>query len=192
MERIFRGLAGFALVCVALTFLLGLSLRSGDIRNPDDLAARQWASVHRLAGISACLAVLLIDSIVVTYFIGTSRWAKEVCETYALDRALIDESARLKRVSFPWALMNMLTAGAIVVLGGASDPSATTRLAQPAPLTWSQLHLLSAGCGMLVIGWGFWRQWQHVADNHALIETIVEQVRKVRVERGWDSGTSAT
>ena len=43
------------------------------------------ATIHRLTGMAAALGVVFVESVVVTYFIGTSRWCKEVSETYQLD-----------------------------------------------------------------------------------------------------------
>ena len=83
MSRIFTILAWVAILMVAANLILGLSL--GDLRELDPTVLR-WATVHRLAGVAAGLAVVLVNSIVVTYFIGTSRWVKEVTETYRLDR----------------------------------------------------------------------------------------------------------
>ena len=36
-------------------------------------------------------SVVLVESVVVTYFIGTSRWCKEVVETYRLDPAAVQD-----------------------------------------------------------------------------------------------------
>jgi hypothetical protein len=47
---------------------------------------------HFLTGLMAALAVVLVESVVVTYFIGTSRWCKEVVETYNLNTAAVEES----------------------------------------------------------------------------------------------------
>ena len=59
-------------------------------------------------GLGSALVVVFVNSIVVTYFIGTSRWCKEVVETYSLDRGLLRRSVILKRRTFPWAVMAML------------------------------------------------------------------------------------
>ena len=54
-----------------------------------------------LTGTSAALAVVFVHSIAVTYFIGTSRWCKEVTETYQLDAssAANEHSAETQDVS---------------------------------------------------------------------------------------------
>ena len=89
MNKIFRVLAAFAVTFVVATLLLGLSLRGYDIRDAQDSAGQRWATVHRLSGVAAALAVVLVNSIVVTYFVGTSRWCKEVAETYQLSPTFI-------------------------------------------------------------------------------------------------------
>src|SRR5262245_53532612 len=45
---------------------------------------RQAMTLHMLLGCAAALVTLLVNSITITYFIGTSRWCKEVCETYGI------------------------------------------------------------------------------------------------------------
>ncbi len=105
MIRIFTTLAMFSLVMMIAALVLGLYL--GDIHGVHDPNTLRSAMVHRLLGMGAALAVVLVDSIVITYFIGTSRWCKEVVETYQLDEGLISRSVGLKRKSFPWSLLSI-------------------------------------------------------------------------------------
>ena len=104
------------------------------------------ATVHRLTGIAAALGVVFVESVVVTYFIGTSRWCKEVAETYRLDAAPVRESNRLKRRAFAVALVGMLTVVGVIALGAAADP-ATGR---PNTQAWTNFHLV--GCARRVRG----------------------------------------
>ena len=46
---------------------------------------------HMLLGIGAALMTLLVCSVSITYFVGTSRWFKEVVETYRLDRRYVPQ-----------------------------------------------------------------------------------------------------
>src|SRR3989337_2072811 len=102
---------------MAAALILGLSV--GDLYHDRSADTLRWATVHRLTGVAAALVVVLVNSIVVTYFIGTSRWCKEVSETYGLDRALVHRGTQLKRRTFPWAVMGMLTVVGLIALGGA-------------------------------------------------------------------------
>ncbi len=178
--RIFTTLALFALLMMAAALLLGLYL--GDIhgvRNPEVL---NLATVHRLLGISAALVVVLVDSIVVTYFIGTSRWCKEVVETYELDLQLLRRSVALKRSTFPWAFLSMMTVVAVGALGAAADPS-TLRAGTE---NWVTIHLIGALIGWALIALSFYIQGQRIAAHHAVIEEIVAEVRRIRMERGLE------
>src|SRR5215831_2165281 len=120
MVRIFTTLALLSLLAMIAALCIGLYL--GDIHGVNDPDTLRWAMVHRLLGVAAALAVVLVDSIVVTYFIGTNRWCKEVVETYQLHPELIDRSVALKRRTFPWALVSMLVVVGVGTLGAAADP----------------------------------------------------------------------
>src|SRR3954465_11561386 len=124
MSRIFLTLASLSMILVMTALVLGLTMGDLDPQTatPETL---HWATFHRLTGVAAALAVVFVECIVITYFIGTSRWCKEVVDTYQLDRSNIAESNRLKRRTFPWALIGILTVVGIIALGGAADPGAT-------------------------------------------------------------------
>ena len=119
MERVYSLAAMFAVALMVATAGLGLWL--GDLHGQIDPAVLRWGTVHRLSGVLAALMVVLVNSISVTYFIGTGRWCREVVETYALAPALIERSRRIKRAAFPASLLGMLAVVAIVALGGAAD-----------------------------------------------------------------------
>ena len=94
--------------------------------------------VHRMFGIASALVVVLVNSIAVTYFVGTSRWCREVVETYHLDAELVRRSAVLKRRAFPWAVAAMLVIVGVSALGAAADPA--TR--HPWTANWVYPHLV--------------------------------------------------
>ncbi len=165
---------------MAATLILGLSV--GDLYHDRSADTLRWATVHRLTGIAAALLVVLVNSIVVTYFIGTSRWCKEVCETYGLDRSLVARGNQLKRRTFPWAVMGMLTVVGVIALGGAADP-ATGR---PGTDWWATPHMLGAFVGILLVAWSFWIEWQYIAANQAVIAGVMTEVRRIRLERGLE------
>jgi hypothetical protein len=146
-----------------------------------------WASLHRLSGVFAALAVVFVESIVVTYFIGTSRWCKEVVETYGLSRAPVEESARLKRKTFPWALGGMLAVVVVISLGGAADPSSRGTNSQ----AWADWHLAGAIIGIAFIGYTYVAAWKNVVANQAIIERLVGEVQRIRLERGLDAGPAS-
>lgn len=150
----------------------------------DELDAPQSrARTHILIGILASLVGVLVNSVSVTYFIGTSRWCKEVVETYQLDPVFIQASARLKRRCFPCALGGMLLLLMIVALGAASDPG-TLRASTGA---WVLPHFTAALGGTALLAGLFSLQYSFISQNTQLVEQVLETVRKIRKERGMDT-----
>jgi len=141
------------------------------------------ARVHMYSGILAALVGLLVNSISVTYFIGTSRWCKEVVDTYRLSADLSASSTRLKRRSFPFALLGMLTILGISALGAASDPG-TLRMTTS---SWVIPHYAAAVGGIGLLAVLFWLQSGLIHANTLVVEQILERVREIRREKGLEA-----
>jgi hypothetical protein len=178
LTRIFTTLASFAILMLLVTLVLGLYV--GDLHQRHTQSISDVAMVHRLFGIATALVVVLVNSIVMTYFIGTSRWCREVVETYQLDTKLIVRSTLLKRRAFPWASAAMLVVIGISALGAAADP-ATQRAGTG---HWVTPHLIAAMAGLAFIAWAFFRQGQRIAEHHQVITEILAQVATIRKEKG--------
>jgi hypothetical protein len=185
MTRIFTSLALLSLGLFLAAGVLGLAI--GDLYDQADLdafkAAVKTRGVHMLTGVAAALAVVFVHSIVITYFVGTSRWCKEVTETYLLDSSALVRSNQLKRRTFPWCVLGMLTVVGVVALGAASDPG--TGRADAASMV--SFHLGAAYGGLALVGWTFLRAWLNVQENQVVIQDILDDVRKIREERGLES-----
>lgn len=132
--------------------------------------------IHVWLGIIAVLVNLLVNSISITYFIGTSRWCTEVVDAYELDPDLADQSRRLKRRSFPWAFLGILLTLGIASLGAAADPYASTA----SPSTWVSAHWMLAIGGTVVIAVAFLSQVMAVSANYQVINTILVHVEERR------------
>jgi hypothetical protein len=187
MTRIFLSLASLSLILLVIAMMLGLTMGDLYARPAPDPETLHWATMHRLTGIAAALAVVFVESVVVTYFIGTSRWCKEVVETYQLDRAAIVRSNMLKRRTFPWALIGMLAVVGIIALGGAADPATLQRNTRD----WADWHLMGAFLGIALIVWTYVVAWNNIVANHAIIEQVVTEVSRVRAERGLSDGQNS-
>jgi len=191
VNRIFFPLALLAVAAVVGVMALGLYLHQFDVRDARDADAQRLATVHRLSGIAAGLVVLLVESVVVTYFIGTSRWCKEVSETYRLDPSFVARSNRLKRKTFPHAVAGMLTVVTIVALGGAADPAVDL---PPPPLqnliglgiSWADVHLFGAVAGLALIVFGFYVMANNLLANLDVINAVMTEVKRIRTERGLE------
>jgi hypothetical protein len=181
MTRIFPTLASLSLMLMAVAMDFGFNI--GDLyADPPDASTFLWRGRHMLAGLAAALAVVLVESIAVTYFIGTSRWVKEVTETYRLPPADLAEGTRLKRRTFPWCVLGMLTVIAVSALGAASDPG-TGRLNTASMAGW---HQAAALAGLCVVAWAYYQAWLNIAANQDVIARIVAEVQRIRAERGLD------
>ncbi|MCE9545481.1 MAG: hypothetical protein K8T25_08180, partial [Planctomycetia bacterium] len=206
MSRIFFSLSILALAMMSATIIVGLRL--GDLKASlverahlmDQVAketatpaARQrlveldslwtWRGVHMLLGVGTALAIILVNSIAVTYFIGTGRWCREVVEAYALDPALNAQSQRIKRRSFPWAVLGMTAAIGVSALGAAADPG-TLRLNTE---KWVTPHLIASFAGLTLIAVAFFLQWLNILENHLVIDAVVAEVGRIRRERGLEA-----
>jgi len=181
MTRILFTLAFLSLILLVTALTVGLSM--GDLYAPrpteETLA---WATTHRLTGVAAALAVVFVESVIITYFIGTSRWCREVVETYRLNSNAVQASNRLKRRTFPWSLLGMLAVVGIIALGGAADP-ATGR---PNTQAWTDWHLVGAIVGIFLVAWTYLVAWNNIVANQAIIQSLVSEVQRIRLERGLD------
>ena len=180
MTKMFSRAAWFAVALMVATAGLGLWL--GDLHGVTDPARLRWGTVHRLSGVFSALVVVLVNSLTVTYFVGTGRWCKEVAEAYGLDAAFIDRSRRLKRSAFPLALAGMLAVVGIVALGGAADPATGRR----GSADWVTPHLLGAITLAAVIAGLFQAQVPVIRRPQELIEEMMVHVRRERIARGLE------
>ncbi len=156
---------------------------SGTLSSEQWESTEYWTRIHRMVGILAALTVVLVCSIVVTYFIGTSRWCKEVAETYHLPAEVVESSAAVKRRAFPWSLAGMAWSVGIVALGAAADPG-TGRENTGA---WVTPHLVFALLGILGLAWAFFQLHERIAQQQEVIARVLAQVKEIREARGLDT-----
>ncbi len=135
---------------------------------------------HFQLGLASALAVVLINSLSVTYLIGTSRWVKEVCDAYGLDNEYVARSTKLKRATFPWSIMGVFSILAIVAFGAAADPGTL----RPTTANWVTPHMIVAMLGSCVILIAILLQATNLHQNSQVIAEVVADVRKERQSRG--------
>jgi hypothetical protein len=134
-------------------------------------------TIHMLLGAGSAMMAILVNCITITYFVGTSRWCKEVCETYRLPPDLAERSTTLKRSTFPWAVMGTLSVIAVVALGAAADPSGANFIRSE---HFVLPHYVGAMIMLLVVAFSFWIQIGRIAANYAVIEEILAEVQRIR------------
>lgn len=134
---------------------------------------------HFWLGILAALINLLVNSISITYFIGTNRWCREVVEAFNLDEQLAQRSHQLKRNAFPPALIGALFVIAISGLGAAADPSGSNQN----PADWVVYHWVLAMLGVVAVAACFAAQALAIGKNYELINEILREAEAERERR---------
>ncbi len=142
-------------------------------------AQRSGFWIHIWIGMSAALVTLLINSISVTYFIGTNRWCREVVDAFSLDQELATKSQRLKKRAFPWSLLAIVLILFIAGLGAASDPVTLN----PDAADWVPYHWGLAMLGIVVISGCLLGQVGLISKNYKLINEIMEAAEAERERR---------
>ena len=174
VSRIFTTLAILTVAFLTGTMILGLSI--GDLYDGTGDAHR-LKSVHFLCGVACSLVVLLVNSISITYFVGTSRWSKEVTAAYSFDDQYVRRCTHLKRRSFPLAVTSMLVMVGIVGLGAAADPA--THL--PETAWWAMPHMFGAMLGTAWIALSFKLQFDLIRKNFCVIAEVMQQVESKQI-----------
>ena len=145
-----------------------------------ELRRVQWHTRnHMLLGVLAAVVTALVQCVGVTYFIGTGRWFKEVVEAYSLDTEIVADSSRIKRSSFPFAMLGIATVLAIAALGAASDPGTLRENTDK----WVTPHYTAAIIGLCVIAIALYRQARAIQQNQQLIDDVMQRVHDARVAR---------
>lgn len=184
MTRILIGLAGLNTLILLFTFGIGLASEGRANVTPDVAltAAQQHFTLHLVGGLSAALLTLLLHSLVFTYFIGTGRWVHEVVKAYGLPGSMWDRTRALKIQALPYVLGGIFLVFLAATMGAATDVGSLDR----------NYHLVAASLAVLFNAWSYLREYQVVAANGEIISEIMDNVNRMRRERGLDQAAVET
>jgi hypothetical protein len=118
------------------------------------------------------MAVLLVHSIVFTYFLGTGKWVKEVVRVYGLPQWVEAQAVRNKRRAFPFELLGMTLVGITAWLGAAAD---TRRDFDP---LW---HLGLAGLALTFNLGAFVIEYAAIVAQARLLLEVKDQADRLRL-----------
>lgn len=179
MNRIFLVLATVSNLLLALT--LGLGWRIDDPRSLDPATA-DAVGLHFLIALGTCLLVLLVHAVALTYFMGTGRWIEETSAAYHLGDEPRRRNIALKYRVIPGIIGCFLLVVATGALGAAADPASRSQLASA-----SSLHF-GLACTLLTVNLLVsWVQYRSIVANGQIVNAIVDEVRRIRRERGLDA-----
>lgn len=181
MTRIFATLSVLGNLGLVLVFWLGWKVGDDSL----SVEVRKQMSTHFLAALAAIPVAMLVHSVAFTYFMGTGRWIEETSEAYKLGQEYRDKNIQLKYKILPGMMLCvglMLATGAF---GAISDPAANIRMANSKIIHYS-LAITTLVANLLVT----WKEWQEIARNGVLVESVMDRVRQIRKDKGLDKPTT--
>jgi hypothetical protein len=184
MNRIFLTLAicGTALLVVA--FVLGLEI--GDPRSVS-AATRRMMSLHLLTSVAALIFATLVHAVLLTYFMGTSRWLEEARLAYKLDSRWTDENRRLKYRTIPVMAACLIVLILNIPLGALSVDRTNWALPGGGELSPARVHLVFTILTIVVNVAVNALEYRAIRRNGELIGEVVQEVRRIRQEHGLPS-----
>jgi hypothetical protein len=181
MKRIFLTLAVVGTALLIASFVLGLEI--GDPRSVSP-ATRRLMSLHLLTSVAALIFAALVHAVLLTYFMGTSRWLEEARLAYKLEPHWNAENRRLKYQTIPLMAACLLLLILNIPLGALSVDRGNWTLPGGHALSPSQVHfafaLLTIVVNLAVNG----LEYRAIDRNSQLVGEVVVEVRRIRQEHG--------
>lgn len=181
MTRIFLTLALLASLLLVASFALGLTIDDPRVATPE---AQRGVAAHFLTAVGALVFASLVHAIVLTYFMGTSRWIEETSNAYRLSPAPREECRRLKYRVMPAMSVCLL----LLILTGAAGAGADPASPYGAHTWWgvapSTVHFLLAATTVCVNLAVNYLEYTAIYENGRIVEGVLQEVRRIRLEKG--------
>ena len=184
MKRIFLTLAILANVIMLVSLVLGLRIGDPMYRYGLDPLVNTRISQHILIGLGALTAVTMIHALLLTYFMGTGRWLEETSLAYSLAPEWHRQNKKIKYGILPGIVISFLMIVATGSFGAVADPATAVSLEGVFGLSDSALHFTMAVMTWLVNLMVNGTQFVAIARNSAIVEGVLAEVRRIRIERG--------
>ncbi|HZZ81116.1 MAG TPA: hypothetical protein VFE62_21620 [Gemmataceae bacterium] len=178
MARTFRTLA----VMLTLALFATISLGFWSFLLPGTSKDKDIFIVHFVCGLFTAVGILLVHCLIFIYFLGTGRWVKEVTIAYRMpDEPWHKQTRELKRATFPPALFSMLFGIAAAAAGAGAQLQA-----------WPWYVHMTLGLSTLLVNlWAFRIELRNVTLNAAIIESVMDEVDRLRAAQGLVSNEEA-
>jgi hypothetical protein len=177
----------FLTLTVVSTLLLlasfGLGLEIGD---PHSLAplTRKLLSYHLLISVAALIFAALVHAVLLTYFMGTSRWLEEARQAYKFDIRWSEENRQLKYRTIPVMAVCLLVLIANIPLGALAVDRAAWALPGIGSISPSHVHLVFSLLTLVVNLAVNAMEYRAIRRNGELIADVLGEVRRIREARG--------
>jgi hypothetical protein len=181
VRNIFSSLAVVSTILLVAAFILGLMIE--DAKSPDPAALAQVRN-HFLTGAAGLVFGALVHAIVLTYFMGTGRWIEETSHAYRLDGTWRAQNQKLKYRTVGGMMVCLILLILTGAFGAAADPASAVGFQGWFGLSAATIHFIVAVttlCANAVVN--FW-EFQAIDRNGEIVGAVVDQVRRIRQERG--------
>lgn len=181
VKRIFLTLASLSTCFLIAAVVMGLNV--GDAKSLDP-ATQSRISNHMLVGLGALTFATLVHAISLTYFMGTGRWIEETSNAYSLSPDFYNSNQKNKYSILPGMTICMLLLIATGALGAIADPATPMNLDGTLGLTGSRIHFFGAIVTLLANLLTNFLQFVAISRNSHVVDSVLEEVRRIREERG--------
>lgn len=184
MKRIFLTLAVIANVIMLVSLLLGWQIGDPMQSHGLDAAVNTRISQHILIGLGALTSVTMVHALLLTYFMGTGRWLEETSQAYSLAPEWHRQNKQIKYGILPGIVICFLMVVATGAFGAVADPATAVSLDGVFGLSDSAMHFTIAVMTWLVNLIANTTQFVAIARNSAIVDGVLAEVRRIRIERG--------
>ena len=181
MKHIFLTLTVIGTLLLLAALILGF-----EIGDPHSVAplTRKMLSYHLLVSVAALIFAALVHAVLLTYFMGTSRWIEEARQAYKFDPRWSEENRRLKYRTIPVMAACLLLLIANIPFGALAVDKARWDLPVIGPVAPSRVHLVVALLTFVVNLAVNAMEYRAIRRNGELIADVLGEVRRIREARG--------
>ena len=180
MKRIFLSLTVVSTALLIGAFGLGLAI--GDPHSVS-AATRRLMSYHVLVSVAALIFAALVHAVLLTYFMGTSRWMEEARLAYKLDARWNDENRRLKYRTIPVMAACLVVLILNIPLGAVAVDRGSWSIGGH-ELSPSSVHFAFSALTIIINLAVNALEYKAIERNSDLIGEVLLEVRRIRQERG--------
>src|SRR5262249_40760909 len=125
--------------------------------------------LHFVLGLTSALTTLFVHCLVLTYFLGTGRWVKEVCLAYGLPDADMPRRTRdIKRRNTPRVILAML----LIIAAAAAGAGKQLQV-------WPGIVHFVLACATLVFNtYVFFVEYGNMCLNAWILDSVMAEVER--------------
>jgi len=184
VKRIFLTLAVLANITMVIALVPGLQIGDPMQNGGRDPAVNARIGTHILIGLGALTSTTMVHALIFTYFMGTGRWLEETSSAYSLPDVWFQRNKKIKYSILPGIMISFLMILATGCFGAVADPATAVSLESTVGVSDATLHFAMAVLTWIVTMMINFTQYIAIARNSVVVEGVLAEVRRIRLERG--------